>query len=106
MFFHCYLTLSKKPRDTRWAELRSSISQHLIKLASVKAVEWACQKSLGPLLIEIVRSAIGDVSLIYCSLCERLREPVEEEEEEGGHLVSDPCGHWVLKRLLAVGKRG
>ena len=84
-------------------ELRAAISLHLIKLATEKAVKWACQKPLAPLLIETVRSGDGDIKPIYSSLCERLVQPLVEG---CGHLVSDPCGHWVIKSLLAVHRKG
>ena len=91
---------SKKPQDTRWAELRSAISPPLIKLASEKAVEWACQKPMAPLLIEVSLSASGDVIPIYDSLVKGL------EISGDTSLVQDPCGHWVLKRLIASEREG
>ena len=86
---------SKKPQDSRWAELRSNIAPSLIELASDKALEWACQKPMAPLLIQIAASAGGDATPIYKSLAEGL----ETSSDDG--LVCDPCGHWVLKKLIA-----
>ena len=99
-YIHTYInTYSKKPQDTRWTELREGISPSLIKLASEKAVQWACQKPLAPLLIQIVLSAIGDVIPIYHTLTSDLLEHKNE-------LICDPCGHWVLKNILNIQREG
>ena len=48
----------------------------------------------------------GDVRPIYESLCHSLavdlHDRMEEEEMEDGHLVTDECGHWTVRRLLAL----
>ena len=48
----------------------------------------------------------GDVRPIYESLCHSLAVDLhgrmEEEEMEDGHLVTDECGHWTVRRLLAL----
>ena len=96
---YCY---SKKPQTTRWEELLTAISPPLINLAAEKAIKWACTKPLAPLLIHTVQSAKGDVTPIYSSLCENLKLPYKEE----GHLAADPCGHWVLKKLIGTTREG
>lgn len=82
---------SKKPHDVRWVELRKSISPSLVSLVSDKAVEWACQKPMAPLLIQVALSACSDVTPLYINLINSL---------EISDMVGDPCGHWVLKRLI------
>ena len=89
---------SKKPRENRWMELRNAITPPLIELASDKALEWACHKPMAPLLIQLAMSATGDVSPLYNSVA----EGVATDE----NLISDPCGHWVLKRLIANQNEG
>ena len=84
-------------------------------------IEWACEKPLAPLVIETARSAIGDVTPIYSKLInEGLMRPLCISDTDHGindsnhmitdldqhHLISDPCGHWVLKKLLAVHRDG
>ena len=84
-------------------------------------IEWACEKPLAPLVIETARSAIGDVTPIYSKLInEGLMRPLCISDTDHGindsdqmiadsdqhHLISDPCGHWVLKKLLAVHREG
>ncbi|XP_003387437.1 PREDICTED: pumilio homolog 3-like [Amphimedon queenslandica] len=111
---------SKKPQDIRWAELRAAISPPLIKLISENVVEWACEKPLAPLVIETVRSAVGDVTPIYTTLInEGLTRPLDTDhgindsdqmitdlvaDSNQCHLIGDPCGHWVLKKLIAINR--
>lgn len=85
-------THSKKPHDIRWAELRKGISPSLVALASSKAIEWACQKPMAPLLIQVALSASADVTPLYTNIIDGL---------ESSDMVCDPCGHWVLKRLIS-----
>ena len=94
-----FLVISKKPQVTRWSELCTALSPSLVSLLSDKAVEWICQKPLAPLVIQTVECCTGDVSPILFSLCQSLSAPFENEEE---HIVGDPCGHWVLKRLISI----
>ena len=48
----------------------------------------------------------ADVRAIYESLCHSLAVDLhgrmEEKEMEDGHLVTDECGHWTVRRLLAL----
>ena len=120
-YYNFIFNFSKKPQDARWAELRAAISPHLVNLISEKVIEWACEKPLAPLVIETVRSAIGDVTPIYSKLInEGLMRLLCISDTDHGindsnqmitdsdqhHLISDPCGHWVLKKLLAVHREG
>ena len=121
ILFFLIFNFSKKPQDARWAELRAAISPHLISLISEKVIEWACEKPLAPLVIETARSAIGDVTPIYSKLInEGLMRPlcisdtdhrINDSDQmitdsDQHHLISDPCGHWVLKKLLTVHREG
>ena len=91
---------SKKPQDVRWAELCKGISPSLIELASDKAIEWACDKPLAPLLIQVAQFAKGDVGSVYQGLVGGLKG------SEDNSIIQDPCGHWVLKRLIANEREG
>jgi pumilio family protein 6 len=88
---------SKKSQVKRWSELRAAISPPLIKLLSEKASEWICMKWMAPLMAESVHSSVCDVKDVYSNLCDSLVKPFNEED----HIVSDPCGHWVLKQLIS-----
>ena len=53
------------------------------------------------MLLQIVCSAMGDVSPIYEALCKALNDPFSDE-----HLVADGCGHLTIKRLLKANSNG
>ena len=44
---------------------------------------------------------IGDVSPIYRSLCASLMAELDKDS----HLVGSDCGHWTLRRLIALGDK-
>lgn len=69
-----------------------------------------------------MRSAVGDVTPIYTTLInEGLTRPLDTDhgindsnqmitdsvaDSNQCHLIGDPCGHWVLKKLIAVHREG
>lgn len=112
---------SKKPADVRWSELREAVSGPLIELATLRATEWSRSKPHAPLLIQISASATGtntipslyhthtlslagDVTPLHQSLCGSLSVDPDHLMDDTTHLVNDDCGHWTVRRILALGK--
>ena len=107
---------TKKPVETRHKELLEGVANQLIGVASENAVEWTLTSQYAPVLLEIATALascelatpittpthclipVDDLSPLYEPLLQRLSEPEEGEED----LVQHPCGHWVIKKLIAV----
>eukprot|EP00731_Ephydatia_muelleri_P017988 Em0011g28a len=88
---------SKKKPEVRHHELLECVSTPLIKLAAENASEWAVNKPYAVVLLQIVATAIGDMKPILAPLVTQLNQEFSED-----HLVNNECGHWVVRRLLAI----
>ena len=45
------------------------------------------------------------MSPVYESLCHSLCvDPDDETMDDATHLVNDDCGHWTIRRILALGQ--
>lgn len=113
-----YFETSKKKPEVRHHELLECVSTPLIKLAAENASEWAVNKPYAVVLLQIVATAIGTSMHVLCCVvslteqllgCEGDMKPILaplvtqlNQEFSEDHLVNNECGHWVVRRLLAI----